>query len=233
MCRMEFEFCALLRHCIVYDHVWDSVTDAQFLGFLAFFFFLIYLFLFIYLKKKNCVLVSFQTPFVFSLSPVFFAPILVPQLHPLLASSPSPCSAQAARTPQAPFPAPIMPSHPTTPTHIARCSSALQPTRPTANQALHCRPRPRWSGHPLSTASKRTPGEQKPPFRIDWRLVILLHAYTLDNINEMPNSTSYKSLYSLINSLSDCLEVTAKWNVTTARRILALVVSAIWDESVS
>lgn len=52
MCRMEFEFCALLRHCIVYDHVWDSVTDAQFLGSLAFFFFLIYLFLFIYLKKK-------------------------------------------------------------------------------------------------------------------------------------------------------------------------------------
>lgn len=176
---------------------------------------------------------AFKLLFVFSLSPVFFAPILVPQLHPLLASSPSPCSAQAARTPQAPFPAPIMPSHPTTPTHIARCSSALQPTRPTANQALHCRPRPRWSGHPLSTASKRTPGEQKPPFRIDWRLVILLHAYTLDNINEMPNSTSYKSLYSLINSLSDCLEVTAKWNVTTAQRILALVVSAIWDDSQS
>lgn len=72
MCRMEFEFCALLRHCIVYDHIWDSVTDAQFLGFLAFFFLNLFVFVYLFKKKKIVCWLAFKLLFVISLSPVFF-----------------------------------------------------------------------------------------------------------------------------------------------------------------
>lgn len=63
------------------------------------------------------------------------------------------------RSPVLATPLALVPPPPTMPTPTVHYSSAPLQTHPTANLDLLCPRRQRWSGRPLWTASRRTPGE--------------------------------------------------------------------------